>query len=251
MSKTKSKKIRADELLCRQGQVPDRQAAAILILAGQVRSSADHVIAKTSELVDETVTLIVALPCPYVSRGAYKLKPALERYLPVLDGLVGLDVGASTGGFTDLMLQAGARKVYTVDSGRGQLHDRLRRDPRVISYEQTNARLLPADFLQEKVDLITMDVSFISATALLPAAAQFLRPGGLAFILVKPQFEAARADVEPGGVVRNPAVIEACLAKVKSAGAILGWQPLDTLASPITGPKGNQEYVVVFRSENR
>jgi len=250
MVKNKIRQIRADELLVRRNQAESPAAAAILIMAGEVRRNADHVITKPSQLLPEDTELIVNTPCPYVSRGAFKLEPALEKFLPDLHDLVGLDVGASTGGFTDLMLQRGAIRVYAIDSGRGQLHERLRRDPRVICHEQTNARLLSADFLPEKVDLVTMDVSFISATALMPAAAMFLRGGGWAFILVKPQFEAERRQVEAGGVVRDQTVIQECIAKVVRAGLELGWSHLDSIASPITGPKGNQEYIAIFRSKN-
>lgn len=242
------KKIRADQLMCLRELCDSTAEAAVLILAGKVRSNADHVIRKTAEMLPEDSPLSVDTPCPYVSRGAYKLQPALEKYQPDLNGKIAMDIGASTGGFTDLMLQHGAVKIYAIDSGRGQLHDRLRRDPRVVSHERTNARELPADFIPESVDLVTMDVSFISATALLPAAARFLKPGGYAFILVKPQFEAPREQVERGGVVRDPDTIRRCQEKVIAAAAELGWSHCETIVSPITGPKGNRESICVFRS---
>lgn len=246
--KATTKKLRVDQLMCQRELCETTAEAAVLILEGRVRCGTDHVIRKTTDLLPVDAELHVDIPCPYVSRGAYKLKPALEKYLPDLTGMTGLDIGASTGGFTDLMLQHGATRVYAVDSGRGQLHDRLRRDHRVVSREKTNARELPADLLPEPVDLVTMDVSFISATVLLPSAARALKPGGYAFILVKPQFEAARHQVEPGGVVRDETVIQACIDKVAVAALAVGWRHLETIASPITGPKGNQESIAVFQS---
>jgi 23S rRNA (cytidine1920-2'-O)/16S rRNA (cytidine1409-2'-O)-methyltransferase len=243
----KIKKIRADSLLVSKKLCDSEKEAKTLIMAGKVRIGADHVILNASIFLPEDADIIVEQPSPYVSRGAYKLKPALDKYLPDLTGMTALDVGASTGGFTDLMLQYGADKVYTVDSGRGQLHSKLRTDPRVSCHEKVNARLLKTDFLPEKVNIITMDVSFISATAILPAVSQFLKPDGWAFILVKPQFEAPKRDVETGGVVRSESVREACVKKVCDfAVNELNWQNKTVIPCPITGPKGNLEFIAVF-----
>lgn len=240
--------MRADALLLEREMVPDLATARNLMLAGKVRIGNDHVIKNGAEMLSEDADINVVQDSPYVSRGAYKLKPALDKHLPLLQGAIAMDVGASTGGFTDLMLQNGAATVYTVDSGRGQLHAKLRNDPRVKCHEQTNARTLPDDFITGQVDLLTMDVSFISVTAILPSVNRFLRPGGYAFILVKPQFEAEREEVGQGGVVRDETVRQKCIDKVTSAAVNrLQWQLLETKPCEIKGPKGNQEYMCVFQ----
>jgi 23S rRNA (cytidine1920-2'-O)/16S rRNA (cytidine1409-2'-O)-methyltransferase len=242
-------KLRADLLLVQQGLAESRTQAQKLILAGLVRAGADHLIASASDLVDEQVPLQVAAPLAYVSRGAEKLLPALDRYLPSLAGLVALDLGASTGGFTDLMLQRGAVRVYAIDVGHGQLHWKLRQDPRVICHEKVNARYLTREQVPEPVDVLTADLSFISLTKVLPAAAPLLRPGGWAFTLVKPQFEAQRHEIDKGGVVRDDAIRQRVVAEIVAfATTALGWQPQGVLPSPLLGPKGNQEFVAVFRA---
>jgi 23S rRNA (cytidine1920-2'-O)/16S rRNA (cytidine1409-2'-O)-methyltransferase len=247
----KKKSLRADMLLLKQGLCESREDAKKLILAGSVRIGSDRVIKKASETFPEDTVFNVEKPIPYVSRGAYKLIPALDKFLPEMNDMTALDVGASTGGFTDLMLQRGARKVYAVDSGRGQLHAKLRNDERVICHEKVNARHLESDFLPEKVDALTMDVSFISATKILPAVAQFLKKDAWAFILIKPQFEAERQDVGKGGVVRDESIREKCIQKVvEFAENNLSWKLMEILPSPIKGPKGNQEYIAVFKAEN-
>ena len=244
-------KTRADILLAEQGLCESREQAKRLILAGKVRIGTDRVIQKASEMLDGGTVLNIEETCPYVSRGAYKLLPALEKHLPDLAGLVCLDVGASTGGFTDLMLQHGASRVYAVDVGTAQLHSKLRDDPRVISRENVNARYLDETFLPEKADVMTMDISFISVMKVLPAANRLLKPGGLAFILVKPQFEAGRKDVEKGGVVRNEAVRSRCVNEVVNfAENELSFSLMEVIPSPILGPKGNQEFMAVFRKKN-
>ena len=248
MPSKKVKKKRADELLIEQGLVASAAEAKNLILLGLVRSRADHVVRKTTETYPADSEMSVDRPSPYVSRGAYKLKNALDEFTPDLTGQVGLDIGASTGGFTDLMLQTGARKVYAVDVGTNQLHYRLRSDERVVSLENTNARLLTTELIPEAIDLITSDVSFISVTKVLPAGAQFLKPGGLAFILVKPQFEVAKADVGDG-VIRDEPLRQASLKRVCDfAKEELGWTSLYKKDSPLAGPKGNREFLVVFQS---
>ncbi len=246
------KKYRADELLVAQGLCLDTKEAAVLIMSGKVRTGPDHVVKKTSEMYPESTELIVEKPYPYVSRGAEKLLPALDKYLPDLSGMTALDVGASTGGFTDLMLQRGAVKVHAVDAGRGQLHLKLRNDPRVVCHEQTNARKLPPNFLPEPAEVVTMDVSFISVTAILPAIDPLLKPDGWAFLLVKPQFEAPREQVEKGGVVRDKSVIAECVNKVADfCREKLNWQAIDRIPSPIHGPKGNREVMTVFRKPDK
>ncbi len=247
MAKTKVKKIRVDELLVRNELVADVAEARLKIMAGEVRIGSDHVIRNSADKFPEDTIFNIELGCPYVSRGAFKLKPALENFGGELSGKVALDVGASTGGFTDLMLQSGVERVYTVDSGRGQLHGKLRNDSRVMCHEQVNARSLPDDFLPEPVDIITMDVSFISVKKILPCVNRFLKSGGRAYILVKPQFEAAREEVETGGVVRDESVRQRCVAEVvEFVRNELNWQLLDASPCEIKGPKGNQEFLCVF-----
>ncbi len=243
-------KTRADILLAEQGLCESREQAKRLILAGKVRVGTDRVIQKASEMLDAGTELNIEENCPYVSRGAYKLLPALEKHLPDLKGLVCLDVGASTGGFTDLMLQHGALRVYAVDVGTAQLHSKLRSDSRVISHENVNARYLEESLLPEKADVMTMDISFISVMKVLPAANRLLKPGGLAFILVKPQFEAGRKDVEKGGVVRNEAVRSRCVNEIVNfAETELSYSLIEVIPSPILGPKGNQEFMAVFKKK--
>jgi len=241
-------KIRADILLAEQGLCESREQAKRLILAGKVRAGADRVIQKASELFDSKTVLSIEETCPYVSRGAYKLLPAVEKYLPDMKGLTCLDVGASTGGFTDLMIQRGAEKVYAVDVGTAQLHQKLRDDPRVISRENVNARYLDETFLPAQVDVMTMDISFISVMKVLPAANKLLKPGGLAFVLIKPQFEAGRKDVEKGGVVKDEKVRARCIEEIANfAQKELSYEVVEVIPSPILGPKGNQESMAVFK----
>ena len=246
------KKKRADELLYEHGHCESTADAALLILEGRVRSKPDALVHKASEMFPADIVLLVDSGTGFVSRGALKLQQALEKFAPDLHGRTAVDIGASTGGFTDLMLQHGADKVYAVDVGRGLLHWKLRTDPRVVCLEGINARELPPDSVPGGADLLSMDVSFISATKILPAAHAVLKPGALAFILVKPQFEAPRQDVPPGGVVTDPAVRQAALDKVCAAAAGLGWELIEAADSPLRGPRGNLEYVAVFRlPENR
>jgi len=244
-----TERMRADLLLVERGLCASREQAQRLILAGKVRSGPDRVVGKAAEMLPADAPLAVEAGDPYVSRAAGKLLPALDAWLPDLSGLVALDIGASTGGFTDLMLQRGAACVHAVDVGHGQLHARLRGDPRVVVHEGVNARLLPAGFLAAPADVATVDVSFISATLVLPALAPLLRAGGHAFVLVKPQFEAGRGQVGKGGVVRDDAVRQACLEKVVAcAREACAWTFLGAHDSPVAGPKGNREIVACFRA---
>ena len=241
------KKKRADELLYEHGHAESIADAAKLILEGRVRSKPDALVRKASEMFPADTVLLVDSGTEFVSRGALKLRNALEKFATDLHGRVAVDIGASTGGFTDLMLRHGAEKVYAVDVGRGLLHWKLRTDPRVVCLEGINARALPPESVPGGADLLSMDVSFISAVKILPAAAGVLKPGALAFILVKPQFEAPKQDVPPGGVVTDPAVRQAALDKVCRAAGQLGWELIEAADSPLRGPRGNLEYVAVFR----
>lgn len=226
-----------------------RTRAQALILGGKVRTGsgdAARVDRKAGDLVGLDLEIALLAPEPYVSRGGHKLAAALDAFEIDPTGAVALDAGASTGGFTDVLLQRGAVRVYAVDVGRGQLADALRRDPRVVSMERTNARTLTAGLLPEPVSLATIDVSFISLRLVLgPVAACFGVRGGPIIALVKPQFEAGRGQV-PGGVVRDRAVHRATLERVVATAAGLGLRATGAIGSPILGPEGNREFLVAF-----
>lgn len=242
-------KIRADRLLAEAGLCESRAAAQRLIMAGQVRIGADRVIRKSSEMVDAEAPIHVVQPYPYVSRGAEKLLGGVRHFAPPLEGTVCLDIGASTGGFTDVLLQHGATRVYAVDVGHGQLHQKLREDPRVVCLERVNARRLTPEQIPEPVDILVGDVSFISLRTVLPPCRPLLKPGGWVLVLVKPQFEARREEVGRGGVVRDPVVRDRCVATIETfCRDELGWDPIGHVPSPITGPKGNQEFIVACRT---
>ena len=199
---------------------------------------------KPGDLLDAATPVEVVEPEPYVSRGGHKLAAALDAFAIDPSGRVCLDLGASTGGFTDVLLQRDAARIYAVDVGRGQLAEALRGDPRVVSMERTNGRTLHAGSLPEPVDLAVVDVSFISLGLVLgPIAACFSPAGGDVVALVKPQFEAGREEAK-GGVVRDPAVHLAVLGRVADRATELGLSPRAALASPITGPEGNREFLL-------
>jgi 23S rRNA (cytidine1920-2'-O)/16S rRNA (cytidine1409-2'-O)-methyltransferase len=247
----KPSRQRLDQLLVERGLVETRSRAQALVMAGKVRvgeGDAARTDRKPGDLLDAQVPVAVVGPQPYVSRGGFKLEAALAAFGIEPRGRICLDVGASTGGFTDVLLQRGAARVYAVDVGRGQLAEPLRRDPRVVSMERTNARTLRAGGLPEPVDLAVVDVSFISLGLVLgPVASCFGPAGGDVVALVKPQFEAGREQVK-GGVVREPAVHLDVLRRVVDATAALGLEPLDVIASPITGPEGNREFLLRMRA---
>lgn len=245
-----ARKRRADLLLVERGLAESRARAQALVLAGAVVAGAARV-DKPGALLDQDVPLRIkegAAPRRYASRGALKLEKALEAFPVDPRGMVCADLGASTGGFTDLLLQRGAARVYAVDVGYGQLHARLRADPRVVVRERENARFLTAERLGERVDLVTADLSFISLRLVLPAVKDLLRPGGAAILLVKPQFEVGRGEVGKGGVVRDDAKRRAALVSVERAARDLGFEPLGHVESPVAGPAGNREWLLSLRS---
>lgn len=241
------KKMRVDELLVEKALCETLEDARKYIMAGQVRAGDDRVVQKSTEMLPLDHPLFLNLPSPYVSRGAYKLKPALDEFSPDCSAKIALDLGSSTGGFTDLMLQSGCEKVFAVDVGTAQLHYKLRNDPRVVSLEKTNARTLTEAQVSEMVDLVTSDVSFISVTKILPSADKFMKAGALALILVKPQFECPKSLVGDG-VIRDEGLRLQMVEKVKNfCQDELKWTFLKVFPSPLKGPKGNQEYVTVFK----
>jgi len=238
------KRGRLDVLLVEKGLAESRSLAQRLVMAGQVRVDG-QVAGKPSQLVSPDASLAVEQPPRFVSRGGEKLEAALAAFpIPVQDR-VSADVGASTGGFTDCLLQHGARKVYAIDVGHGILHRRLRADPRVIAMEKTNARRVSS--LPEPIDLATVDASFISLRLLLPVVRGWMLPGADLVALVKPQFEAGRKAVGRGGVVRKAEIHQEVLLGLLPYAAGLGLTPQGLLRSPLLGPKGNVEFLLWCR----
>jgi 23S rRNA (cytidine1920-2'-O)/16S rRNA (cytidine1409-2'-O)-methyltransferase len=235
-------KTRLDELLVDRGLAPSRSQAQALILAGRVLVAGAVVSKAGAQVPAEAEVAIKAPTSQYVSRGGEKLAAALSHFKVAPAGKIALDAGASTGGFTHVLLTFGVQKVYAVDVGYGQLDASLRRDPRVVVLERRNLRVLPRDDVPEAVDLATLDLSFISLTIILPKILEFLKPRGELLALVKPQFEVGKGKVGKGGVVRDPKLQQEAVAKVARAAAALGFQVSPAFASPLKGPKGNQEY---------
>jgi 23S rRNA (cytidine1920-2'-O)/16S rRNA (cytidine1409-2'-O)-methyltransferase len=239
-------RIRIDQALVQSGQAPSREQAKRLVMAGEVMLG-DEVITKPGWLVRADAVLTVKQPPKFVSRGGLKMEGALAHFGVDVTGLTGMDVGASTGGFTDCLLQRGAVKVYAFDVGTNQMVWKLRNDPRVICRENFNVRhMQPAD-VPEQVDIIVADVSFISLTLVLPGALSVLKPGGQAVVLVKPQFELTRDDIGPGGIVRDPALHSRACQRIQDfveARPDLEWRGLTE--SSIQGTDGNREFLAWF-----
>jgi 23S rRNA (cytidine1920-2'-O)/16S rRNA (cytidine1409-2'-O)-methyltransferase len=239
-------RVRLDQLLLERGLVPSRERARALVIAGQV-SVDGRPVTKAGAAVDPQADVALIAPDhPYVGRGGLKLAHALDTFHIAVDGRECLDIGASTGGFTDVMLQRGATRVVALDVGHGQLDWTLRNDPRVVVLEHVNARGLTPSVLPSAVDLVTIDVSFISLTRVLPVVPPLLRPGADIVALVKPQFEAGRSEARKG-VIRDPAVHERVVDAVIAAGAEVGLTRVASTPSPVTGQKGNVEFLVHFR----
>jgi 23S rRNA (cytidine1920-2'-O)/16S rRNA (cytidine1409-2'-O)-methyltransferase len=240
-------RTRLDLVLCARGLASTREKAQALILSGAVSVDGRRV-DKAGTPVDESAEITVAgPPHPYVSRGGLKLAAALDAFGLDPTGAVCLDVGASTGGFTDCFLQRGAAKVYAVDVGHGQLDSKLRADPRVVVREKVNARALSAEDVPERVRLAAIDVSFISTRLILPAVVPLVEKTGAIVVLVKPQFEAGRAEVGKGGIVRSEAVRQRVLQSVEGYGRDAGLEPIGSIPSPIRGAHGNEEFLLGFR----
>ncbi|MEI9479702.1 MAG: TlyA family RNA methyltransferase [Deltaproteobacteria bacterium] len=243
------RKERIDKLLIEKGLVQNPERAKALIMEGRVIVEG-HVIDKAGISVDPTAEIQVrGEDLPYVSRGGRKLEGALDAFAVDPGGMVILDVGASTGGFTDCVLQRGARKVYAVDVGYGQLAWKLRKDPRVVNLERRNIRYLKRQEVDEEVDFILIDASFISIEKFLPHLMEFLKPGGGIISLIKPQFEVRKGQVGQGGVVRDAALHREVIARLSTFSTRLGLHVLGVTESPLLGPKGNKEFFIYLKKE--
>jgi 23S rRNA (cytidine1920-2'-O)/16S rRNA (cytidine1409-2'-O)-methyltransferase len=240
-------KIPADQSLVDRGLAESRAKAQALILAGLVFSGERKVEKAGQGLAPDAPLAVRGREHPWVSRGGVKLAHALDHFGWDVTGVVALDVGSSTGGFTDVLLRRGAEKVFAIDVGTNQLAWKLRQDPRVIVHERTNARTLTDEIVTEPVDIIVCDASFIALAKVLDKALDFARPGGRLVVLVKPQFEAERREIGKGGVVRDPAVHERVCAAASAWIHSRGWTVEGVVASPITGPEGNVEFLLAAR----
>ncbi|MEW5978021.1 MAG: TlyA family RNA methyltransferase [Acidobacteriota bacterium] len=240
-------KERLDKLLLERGLVSSRQQAQALILQGEVLVNEQRV-DKPGTRVESTLPIrIKNPPLRYVSRGGLKLEKALDHFALEVSGWICLDLGASTGGFTDCLLQRGARRVFAVDVGHNQLDWKLRSNPQVTVIEGVNARYLTYGQIGSSVDLITLDLSFISLTLVLPVLKSFLKESTTVLCLVKPQFEVGKGQVEKGGLVRDPAKHRQVLQSVQSFAVNLGYEVIGIVESPITGAEGNREFFLALR----
>lgn len=237
-------KERLDILMVKRGLAASREKAKAIIMAGDVLVEGQREDKAGTMFVDTVNITLKGNPLPYVSRGGLKLEKAMKNFGLVLNGKVCMDVGSSTGGFTDCMLQNGAVKVYAVDVGHGQLDWGLRNDPRVVCMERTNIRYVVPEDIQEKPSFVSIDVSFISLTKVLGPVYELMEEGGELVCLIKPQFEAGREKVGKKGVVRDPKVHEEVINKVMDYASSIGFDLLDLEFSPIKGPEGNIEYLL-------
>jgi 23S rRNA (cytidine1920-2'-O)/16S rRNA (cytidine1409-2'-O)-methyltransferase len=234
-------------MLVEKGLVKSRQRAQALIMAGKVLVN-DQPVDKSGFLVASDDTLgLKGEDIPYVSRGGLKLEAALNNFKLNVTGAVCMDVGASTGGFTDCLLQHGAERVYAVDVGYGQLAWRLRQNPRVLVIERTNVRHMPVDAIPDPVDLITIDVSFISLKIVVPAIVRFMKPAAFILALIKPQFEVGKGQVGKGGVVRMPERHQQVIADLSDFFITINLKPEAVYPSPLLGSKGNREFFILLR----
>jgi 23S rRNA (cytidine1920-2'-O)/16S rRNA (cytidine1409-2'-O)-methyltransferase len=239
---TRSQKIRLDRLLLDRGLVESRQKAQGLILAGQVLVN-EQKQGKCGALVQaDSILRLLGEASKYVSRGGLKLQGALEHFRLNPDAKICFDIGASTGGFTDCLLQHGAARVFAIDAGTNQLDWKLRSDPRVVAMEKTNARYLTFERIGVVAELVTVDVSFISATLILPSLVPLLAPSADLIVLVKPQFEVGKGQVGKGGVVRDPAQHQEAIARVSHKVLELGFSDPESMESPLLGAEGNREF---------
>ncbi|WP_259783190.1 TlyA family RNA methyltransferase [Aestuariispira ectoiniformans] len=242
---SKPKKQRVDQLLVDRGLVESRTKAQALIMAGKVFTGEQRVQKPGDKLADDKPLEVRGQDHPWVSRGGLKLEKGLKEFDLDPTGITAIDVGASTGGFTDVLLQNGAAKVYAVDVGRGQLHWNLRQDDRVVVLEETNARHLTTEIIPDPIDAVVCDASFIGLEKVLPAAMSLTRPGAWLVALIKPQFQVGKGQVGKGGVVRDPELHAAVCEEVKNwIDTQEGWHTVGITESPITGPQGNVEFLI-------
>lgn len=243
-----SRKIRADQLLVERELADSRNQAQALIMAGLAFRGEQKILKSGEMLPADSDISVRGKAHPWVSRGGLKLAHALAHFGIDVQGFTALDVGASTGGFTDVLLSNGADKVYAVDVGTNQLAWKLRQDPRVVSLERVNARNLGPDLIPEAVDIVVCDASFISLSKVLPAALQLAKPGGWLVALIKPQFEAGRHEVGKGGIIRDPVIhVRVCAEVQQWLENDAGWEVLGTSESPVKGAQGNVEYLIAAR----
>jgi 23S rRNA (cytidine1920-2'-O)/16S rRNA (cytidine1409-2'-O)-methyltransferase len=247
--RSKPKKSRLDNLLVAHGFFASREQAQRAIMAGEVRVG-DHLATKSSDLISDDAPISIAEKPQYASRGALKLEGALDFFQIEVVGKVALDIGASTGGFTDSLLQRGAVKVYAVDVGHGQLAWKIRNDSRVVVLEKINARFLSREHIPEAADLCVIDVSFISLTLILPNAFELVTRNGVILALIKPQFELERGQVGRGGIVRDAALHVVAQEKIATFVAERGQEVVGIAPSVITGADGNQEFFICIRKRS-
>jgi 23S rRNA (cytidine1920-2'-O)/16S rRNA (cytidine1409-2'-O)-methyltransferase len=244
------KKVRLDKLLVDRALVPSRERARALILAGKVVVG-EHAVDKAgAQVAEDAPVRLKGEDIPYVSRGGLKLEKGLDHFAVAPAGRVAIDVGASTGGFTDCLLQRGASKVFAVDVGYGQLAWSLREDPRVVNLERTNIRELAPERLGERPSLAVIDASFISLDKVLPPTLALLAPDAEVLALIKPQFEVGKGQVGKGGVVRDAEQHAAVVERIRSLAETLGCLVLGVTESPILGPKGNREFLIYLRRKD-
>ena len=243
---TMSKKLRLDQFLVEKGLFASREQAQRAVMAGEIKVGT-RIAVKASQFLDSETAVTVKPTRKYVGRGALKLENALDYFKIDMHGKIALDIGASTGGFTDCLLQRGAAKIYAVDVGHGQLAWKLRNDPRVIVLEKLNARFLSREHIPELVDLCVIDVSFISLTLILPNAFDLITPGGMILALIKPQFELRRADVGKGGIVRDLDLQQKAQDKIVAFVTNLSHVVTGIVPSAIKGADGNQEFFACMR----
>ena len=240
-------KVRIDQLLVERGLAESRTRAQALVMAGLVFVGTRKIDKPGQTVADDAEVELKGRDHPWVSRGGIKLAHGLDQFGWDVAGAVAIDVGSSTGGFTDVLLARGAARVYAIDSGTNQLAWKLRQDPRVVVHEQTSARLLTAGHVPEPIDIVVCDASFIALAKVIEVPLGFAKPAARALVLVKPQFEAGRGEVGKGGVVRDPEVHRRVCADAATWFAAQGWRVEGVVTSPITGPEGNVEFLLAAR----
>ena len=244
------KKVRLDQLIVQKGLVESREKAKAVIMAGDVMVNGARADKPGHSFPEDCEITLKSGTIPYVSRGGLKLEAAIEHFNIDVNKLVVLDIGASTGGFTDCLLQNGAKKVIAVDVGYGQLHWKLRQDPRVVIIEKTNARYLEPEHIKDNPDGAVIDVSFISLKLVIPVIAKLLPKNSFIIALIKPQFEAGKDQVGKGGVVRNEEIRNKIVNDIREFCMSQGWKSEGEIPSPILGPKGNEEFLIYLTRVN-